>query len=288
MSELRSKLIRVAYTHPELRGDLLPLITAAEKQEAFKLDPDEVFGALKAIAKDPARYGVKDADKEKLADLLKTLNGAEHPDTKTASPFSKAMSLVAKGVETVNAAIHASRHVAEHAPKLKKVYDGVMKNSLGISYSMVCLGVASTLARIAPDHPIAQHASEWDTQVAERAKDLPLLEKMRAKTLHVVKNMSDDEVEVSIGMMRKVVEKLKGPPRPKVSDDFVQSSVKVHRSLQTLYGEFVGEHIEHKPHGDKKPSKGEAGHSYDDYVEKKKRDGGHPMSRKDWEARYGK
>lgn len=287
MSTLRAKTIRLAHSRPDLRPHLLPLLSrvAAKKPN---LDPNMILKALSDIAKDPEKYGVEDSDTlDELSRQVRKLmtefaRGESKLKTrnKKASVLSSALRLAAIGFDTVGSAVAAGRHVASKHPKLKESYDEVLKNTLGVAYSALCLGTAAALSTIAPNHPIAQHASDYESAMSNVEENISALEKMRDKTKAVVESMSDDEVEVSINMMRKAVKAVTNSKAlPEVDQETIEASVKIHNSLQDLFGEFTGIKVKKPGHGAKR--------TYKEYAEEKKGKGERPMDREQWEARFG-
>lgn len=284
MDSLRSRTIRLAFTSPELRAALLPLLTRTAAEEP-DVDPKTILEALSEVTKNPDEYGVEDTDTlDKLkAHVESLLDGAPEPEGKTASALANGLKLAAAGVKVINAAMKATRHIAEKVPKAKGLYDKALSNTLGIAYAAVCIGTAATLSAIAPDHPIAKHAAEYDTMATQASEHLPLLEKLRQKTLAVVEATSDDDVKTSVAMMEKAASAVKKSMG--VSDETIKASIEVHRSLQELFGHFIGKEVKHT---DPKGDGGSSTRTYKEYAEEKAKSGERPMPKDEWESRYGK
>lgn len=291
----------------------------------FQIDPEAIFTCLVQIAQDPEKWGVSEDDQESLttlSDLLKPLSDKGDKEDKEEEPddektqgsedrgyganepvkylenvgkgdghakeasISSALDMASTGVKLLQGLVRLSKKLADKA-HIGKKYEHVVEKTLGIAYSMVCLGTAATLCHIAPDHPIAQHAQEFDHAVEQAAPDLSTVKKLLDKTTYIVGNTNDDDVDKSLQWMGTTVKKVRGTSEAvHIPTEVLQSSLKMHHALQDLYGAFRSEpggeaKSEHEPEG---PGAG----TYDDYIKWKKTEGGRPMAKDDWEARYKK
>lgn len=290
----RSRLIRLAAgmdSGDGMRRAILAGLCRVGAAKDREVDPAEVFGALAEISADPDKYGVGEGSRGKLAELVEAFGpvfgdrkGSGKGSGKTAADVGDALGLAVAGVGLVTAALSAVRKLAGRSDVGRKVLDSFLENTAGAAYAAAALGAAAFLSQVAPEHPIAAHASRYDGMVQEAARDLPVIKKMTKKVEHVVQSMGDRDMDKSLSMISDtlVKTKLMSPP-PVIPPKVVKKSLGMHHALQDLHDVIHG-----RPIGtSKSKSNVEEGATYAAYLEKKKSEGGKPMGKEEWEARYG-
>lgn len=294
----RSRLIRLAAGMERGDGVRRAILAglsgrrlAAEKKT--EVDPEEVFRALAEVSADPDKYGVEESSRGRLTELVEAFDpvfGSGKPakggrgSRKKAADVGDALALAVGGVGLVTAALGAARAFAERSGVKRETVTSFLENTVGAAYAAAALGAAAVLCRVAPEHPIAAHAAQYDEMAAEAAKDLPVIERMTKKVEHVVENMGDKDMDKSLAMISGTMVKtyMLSPP-PVIPPKVVKKSLDMHHALQDLHDVIHG-----RPIGTaKQKSNVEGGASYAAYLEKKKTEGGKPMGKKEWEARYG-
>jgi hypothetical protein len=269
------------------------------------VNPKKVFAALAEIQADPKKFGVSDegmAELEKLVEALKPLEeGGKSEDAadttdKTASVAGN-LALVAGGISLLAATVKCVRTYASKSPKFKKLLDSTLEKTAGLAYTALCIGTAAALCALAPDHPIAKHAKEFDEAANTAQLDLPFMRKMQDKTTHIVNSTNDDDVNTSLGFISKWLAKAKlAKNNMCISGDVLAQSLNMHHALQDLHTAFSGKldtSSTEKPSKDdeessgKEPATEEGGHrTYEEYREDKKQRGGPVMEKDQWEARF--
>lgn len=294
----RSRLIRLAAVMEPgdgVRRAILAGLRRSRVGAEKRIDPAEVFGALAEISADPDKYGVKAESRARLTELVEAFDpvfGSGRPakggkgkgGKKKAADIGDALALAVGGVGLVTAALGAARAFAERSGIRRETVTSFLENTVGAAYAAAALGAAAVLCKVAPEHPIAAHAAQYDEMAAEASKDLPVIERMTKKVEHVVENMGDRDMDKSLAMISDTMVKtyMLSPP-PVIPPKVVNRSLDMHHALQDLHDVIRG-----RPIGTaKEKSNVEGGATYAAYLEKKKTEGGRPMGKKEWEARYG-
>ena len=273
---------------PPMSGKEMPRWAASDKVD---LDPKSVFTAMAEISKDPEKYGVSEENRGKLKELVKILGplsdssnkGFKEASLDKEAGLGTAIGMAAAGVGLLAAGIHVARKAAKKTGTVGQSVESFLRTSIGAAYTAAFLGTAAVLSKIAPDHPIAAHAADYDRMVEERKEDIPLLKKFSEKARHVVQSMGDRDMDTSLGMITKGLQKLGlVKPPPVIPPEVVESSLKMHHNLQDLHDAISG-----RPLGTSKAKSNEA-RTYDDYAKEKKKEGGPVMEKDEWEARFKK
>ena len=294
----RSALIRFASTLPKGSSDRRMILGGLQRlAEKKQIDPKEIFTALDEISKDPKKYGVKEEDLaqiEKLSETFEPIFGAKGGEKKKkkssihreALDLSGPLGMAVSGVKLMTKALGAVRKFTEDVGVPKETVNKFFLNTVGVAYAAAALGAAAVLSKVAPEHPIAAHAQKYEELAEETAKDVPVIEKMTEKVEHVVQNMGDKDMDKSLDIISNalVKTKLMSPP-PVVPSKVVQKSLDMHHALQDFHDVIQGYEVGTSMSKSNRPSEEGKG-TYGEYVERKKKEGEKPISKKEWEARY--